>query len=69
MSQQERCKETFLQMIDQYNKWRLDYEANKTDQSPPAKQMFEVQDFNFGLKIGAGSYAVVKRCIHRDTGH
>ena len=56
-------------MIDQYNKWRTEYEASKTEKSPPAKQMFDYNDFNVGLKIGAGAYAVVKRCTHRDTGH
>ena len=45
-------------MIDQYNKWRMEYEASKTEKSPPAKQMFDYHDFNVGLKIGAGAYAV-----------
>jgi MAP/microtubule affinity-regulating kinase len=56
-------------MIDQYNKWRLEYEANKTEDTPPAKQMFDIKQFNIGLKVGAGSYAVVKRCVHKATGH
>ena len=45
MSNYERNKEMFMQKIDQYNKWRLEYEANKTENSKPAKQMFDLYDF------------------------
>ena len=31
--------------------------------------MFDIHDFAINLKLGAGSYAVVKRATHRDTGH
>lgn len=56
-------------MVDQYNKWRVEYENQKTDKSLPAKQMLEIQDFSVGLKIGAGSYAIVRRSTHKDSGH
>lgn len=31
--------------------------------------MFELNDFQVGLKIGQGAFAVVKRSIHKKTGH
>ena len=31
--------------------------------------MFSVSDFRIGLQIGQGSFAVVKRSIHKSSGH
>jgi serine/threonine protein kinase len=31
--------------------------------------MFKLTDFQIGLKIGQGSFAEVKKCIHRESGH
>ena len=31
--------------------------------------MFKINDFQTGLKIGQGSFAVVKRCVHKTSGH
>ena len=31
--------------------------------------MFKINDFQTGLKIGQGSFAVVKRCVHKASGH
>ena len=31
--------------------------------------MFAIADFQIGLKIGQGAFAVVKRSVHKGTGH
>lgn len=36
---------------------------------PTRKQMFAVQDFQVGLQIGQGSFAIVKRVTHKKSGH
>ena len=58
-----------MRMIDEYNQWRVDQEGKPVAEGPRPKQMFQVHDFQIGLQIGQGSFACVKRSVHRKTGH
>ena len=57
-----KAKESFLQTLK-------DYQKTRDDPQNEGKQCFAVSDFKIGLQIGQGSFAVVKRSVHRGTGH
>ena len=35
----------------------------------PDDQPLNLKDFNIGIQIGAGAFAVVKRAVHKDSQH
>jgi len=53
--------------LGKFQKFKSMIEEKK--QRNPNEQPFQLKDFNFGLQIGAGAFAVVKRAIHKDTQH
>jgi serine/threonine protein kinase len=64
VSDSSRPDQDHKKQSDQAISCKLDDVPKKVRQ-----QMFEFSDFNIGLKIGQGAFAVVRRCTHKTTGH
>lgn len=67
--QTKQNRDEFTKIIEENQRMRKEREKNPDPKAGKPKQLFEVHDFQVGLQIGQGSFATVKRSVHRKTNH